>query len=362
MNSTLFIVLGIALVAFLLPAFVYSVLVKKNKPFNMENTLKESVFLPVFITLFLLSNALFFIFYDPKQFLSSVSYLMLVTPFVAIFMVYLSLYNKYTSKYFLLFLFLATVIGTLIMPDECFINISPLPVIYNRLILCAAWFVFSFIYRYANSGDSMLSTQSITIAGGIGILGMINAIPPLLGYLGFIFTCAFATLFPFTYFPSRLRISSQTASCFGFLLFIPCAWVAAENAASCIIIFSMYLLIDTAWAIVLRLTFLDKYADISQNTAYKQALEDGIPPSTAISFSYRGQLLLLFLGSFQAVASYQASLLLVSSLITLWFLYRFHNIYEQIGSFRDINHQVLEDLQDKIDDIKQLIGRDDSFK
>lgn len=361
MNSTFFIALLAAFTGFLAPAICYSFIVRRNNRFNEEASLQKSAFLPFAITAFFLSVGLFFILYTPQQFLTSFSLIELIVPFGAVILVYLStLYHK-TAKFFPLFLFIGALAGSFALPENAAAAVFPLNPLYNRIIICIIWFAFSYIYRYANSGDAMLSIQSATIAVGIGFLGFIDAIPMLLGVIGLTFAASFAALMSFTWHPSRLRIPTNTSCCFGFIICALCIWTATENAGSCVTIYALYLLVDFIWAAALRLSFVEKYASIANNTAYREAVAQGMSPAAAASFSLRGQILLLFLGSFQALADNQSSLLLISFLIIVWFLYKFRNISETVSSIRDINRQVIDDLQDRVNDIKQYINRDKDF-
>lgn len=165
----------------------------------------------------------------------------------------------------------------------------------------------------------------------------------------------------FTWHPSRLHVSAHAACCFGFILFAPCVWTAAENAGSCVMIYALYFLVDFVWAVTLRLTFVEKYAAIADNTAYCAAVAEGVPPASAVAFSFRAQILLLFLGTFQALADNHGSLLLISVFITVWLLYKLRNAGEGNANLRDINRQVIEDLQDRVNDIKQYINKDKNF-
>ena len=130
------------------------------------------------------------------------------------------------------------------MPDDAAAGITPLPAIYNRIILALAWWFFAYIYRYSNTGDGMTALQSLTIAVGIGILGFINAIPMFIGIAGLVFAMTSLALLVFTMPPARLHIDGNEASCIGFLLFGIMAWVAGENAGSCVLIYALFLLID----------------------------------------------------------------------------------------------------------------------
>lgn len=362
MNSTFFIVLIAAFIGYLVPAVCYSFIIRRSSRFNNGTSLQKSVFLPFIITTFIISAGLYFIFYTPQQFLTSFSLIEFSVPFAAVILIYLSTAYEKTAKFFPVFLVIGAAAGSFALPENAAAAVLPLNPLYNRIIICAAWIAFSYIYRYANSGDAMLSVQSITIAAGIGILGIIDAIPMLLGTIGLVFAASFAALTSFTWPPSRLRISSaQTSSCFGFIIFALCIWTATENAGSCVLIYALYLLADFIWAIGLRLTFVEKYAVTTDNTAYREAVAEGMRPATATAFSLRAQILLLFLGSFQALADHQSSLLLISTIITIWFLYKFRNISDANLGLRDINRQVIEDLQDRVNDIKQYINRDNDF-
>lgn len=361
MNSIFFIALLAAFAAFLIPALIYNRLASRSRRFNSGLNVQNMLFIPFAGILFVISSFLYFTLYNQQQFLTSLSYTELAVPFImAGIICLLSVYNK-TSRFFPLFLLAGTIAATFAVPSEAIAAATPLPAFYNRLIICLAWFVFSYAYRYANTGDAMLSIQSIIIAGGIGILGLIDAIPLLLGILGFVFTAGFVALLVFNWPPARLSISADTASCFGFLLFALCVWTAAENAGSCVAIYMLYFLLDLVWALLLRFSFIEKYSNFIENTAYRQAIAEGVSPQSAATFAFRAQILLIFLGCFQALADNQTSLLLVSSLITIWLLYRFRSISIPVDSFKDINKQVLDDLQDRVNDIKQYINKGSDF-
>ena len=55
------------------------------------------------------------------------------------------------------------------------------------------------------------------------------------------------------------------------------------------------------------------------------------------------------------------SLLLVSTMITLWLDYRFRNIPTPPQTLRDINAQVLEEIQDRVNEFKSYIKKDNDF-
>ena len=84
-------------------------------------------------------------------------------------------------------------------------------------------------------------------------------------------------------------------------------------------------------------------------------------PAQAASFTVRIQMLMLFFGCFQAYSPTPWSLLLVSTMITLWLDYPFRNIPTPPQTLRDINAQVLEELQDRVNEFKSYIKKDNDF-
>ncbi len=362
MNSTFLITLIAAFASFILPAIIYSFIVKKRGRFNTDNTKNTSLFLPLVVPLFAISTILYYTIYDNKDFLTVLTSVELIVPFIAAITIGIIGTIFKNNKFIIpLALLLGSFVSSFAIPDEATTFIADTNPLIVKAGIGLAWFVFSLIYKYVNTGDSMLSIQSITVAIGIAVLGLIGAIPSFLGILGIIFTAGFLALMSFTWYPARLKISDSEASCFGFLLFSLMVWTSTENAAGCILIFCLYFVIDILWAFLLKLSFMDKYSNIQQNTSYSKAIEQGMLPNLVANYVVRIQILLLFLGVFQALADNHFSLLLASSLITVWFMYRLQNISDGPQSFKDINRQVIEDLQARINDIKQFSNKDNDF-
>ena len=168
----------------------------------------------------------------------------------------------------------------------------------------------------------------------------------------------FLALLSFTWYPSRVKITSTTASAIGFIIFSIMAFAIIENAGACVVILSMFLLVDFLWALFLKLTFIDKYRNIIDNTCYQQALGEGMSPEQASSFAIRAQVLVLFFGCFQAYSPNQGSLIAVSFFIIVWFCYKFKNMPTSPQSLKDINTQVFEELQDRMNEIKEFVRKD----
>ena len=119
--------------------------------------------------------------------------------------------------------------------------------------------------------------------------------------------------------------------------------------------------VDFLWAFVLKLTFLPQFQNIVENSAFHQAIAKGATPSQAAFFILRAQLMTLILGCFQVYSPMPWSLMLVSFFIILWVDYRFRNMFVPVQTFRNINTQVLEELQDRINEFKDYIKKDDKF-
>lgn len=359
MNMTFFIVLGLAFLSFIIPAVSYG-FISKRGIFNRSG-FGNSAFLPPALTLFPLMLGSWFWFYNTDDFIGSGNIWQIIVPFVGAGAIAASGYYDTLKRWFWPFMIIAAVAAVAVMPTDALRIIPSLSPFVNRLLLAVAWLLFAYIYIYANSGDGVLAVQSVTISLGIGILGAVNAIPLLLGVFGWMFAAAFLALMTFSWHPSRIKISSHDAAAFGFLLFSLMAPAAGEGAASCCIIFSLFLLVDFCWALALKLTFLPRYYDLFANTGFQQAVNDGMDPAQAASFTIRIQMLMLFFGCFQAYSPTPWSLLLISVMITLWLVYRFRSIPVPDQSLRDINAQVLEELQERVNEFKSYVKKDNDL-
>ncbi len=353
-NGTFLINLFITFICFIVPAVIYNFAAERN-----NFLFKQTPFMPICLTVATASLLSYFFLYDERQFLTLMSAVELVAPFIVAMLIYFIIQNEKFHKLTYLIVAGGALVCAFAVPQEITVAISPLPPICNQLLIAATWTAFCWLFTYSNTCEAMSALQAFTICIGVAVLGFINAIPQFLGILSAYFAAAYFALLIFNWYPARIQLSKNDIICLGFLLFAPISWTIYENAASCVIIFSMYLLADFAYAVMLLLTFAPQYRNLLNNTSCRQALQKGLSPSMAASFSCRIQLLLIFFGVFQTLSVHQYSLLTVSTIITVWFLYRFHNLDQQQQSIAEINRKVLEDLQDRVNDIKQYIHGDD---
>ena len=356
MNSTFLIILALAFCCYILPAIAYNMIYSRNYSIIR---LVSPAFIPMCLSIMLISLVTYFLFYDDTQFLTSMSFPELIMPFVLSLLIYVvgTRIPQLTS----IALILSTIICAYSIPDNAVSAVAPFPVLYNRLLIAAAWTFFCYIFKYSNTEDTMSVSQAITICGGIAVLGLTNAIPPFIGMIGLFFVTGLLALLTFNWYPARIKLKEIDVLCLGFIVFALMVWATTENALSCVIIYSLYLFIDFTIALLLLCTFAPGFRSVLQNTSCRQALLNGISPSVAIYFSYRIQILLLFLGAFQALAPHKFSLILVSSLITLWLLYRLRTLQPEIITQNNIKRNILEDMQSRIDDLKQHIEEEDKL-
>ncbi|MBP5399305.1 MAG: hypothetical protein J6Y53_02675 [Alphaproteobacteria bacterium] len=358
MSTNFIISLVSGFLSFIIPPLLYKFSPQSSAPFN--NQPKNRLFLPILISIFIICGVNYFICFDNKDFLTSFTLIEFSTPFALTgLLFFISQLNK-TSKYFTFCLALASIAASFSIPADSIAAILPLPAYLNQLLIIVAWFLFSYIYRYANNGSATLGIQSAAIAFGIAILGMVNAIPFFLALIALIFGTAFTALAGIMWPPAKNNISDNVASCAGFIIFALIAWAATENAISCAITFSMLFIIDFIWAAILRLTFIEQYSNIKNNTAYQEALSAGFSAQLATSFLCRAQIIIVLLGVFQAYSNQPHSLLLFSVFITIWLLYKLRNLSLETKSLKDINKEVIADIQDRINDVKQYIDKDDN--
>lgn len=361
MNNHFAIILVSALLAFLIPAFFF-IRAARQSVFNRGNRIWTSAFAPAAVTLLPLMTIAYLLFYNPGDFIYSLNLWQVVLPLVFAFAVFAA---DFLPKYRKIATAGIVIIGALVcafaLPKAAAADIFPLLPWLNRLALAAIWVLFCYAYRYADSGDAMLALQSFTISGGIGILAALGALPFIIGLFGWMYAAVFGILLSFTWFPARISVSAGSARAFGFALFGLISMAAGENCLPCIAIFAMFSAVDIAWALLYRLTFREEYRNILSNTAFQQSLQEGMTPRQAANFAVRIQLVLLILGCMQIYAPNQLSLIILAALLAVWFSYKFRSLATGNQSIRDINREVLEDLQDRVNEFKQYINKDDEL-
>ena len=359
MNLTFFIVLGLAFLCFIIPAATFATISKRGV-FGGRGFFASAFFMPA-ATLLATTVAAWFLFYDPGNFIGSFGLPQIVVPFAGAFLICFAGRMEKPARWRPLIVPLAAVAAVMVIPADSILVFPSLSPFVNRLIIALCWGCFALLYRYTNSGDGVLCVQALGLSAGIGILGTISALPLLLGIYGWLFMAALLALTAFSWHPSRIKISAGDAAAWGFLLFFLVAPAAGEGAVSCCLILSMFLLVDFIWALALKLTFLPRYDNLVANSGCQKAIEIGMEPEQAASFLVRIEMLMLLFGCFQAYSPTPWSLLLVSLFIALWLDYRLRTTPGQRETLKDINARVLEELQDRVDEFKSYIKKDDNL-
>lgn len=361
MNTHFLITLAAVLLSFTVPALFFTRFAGGQMVFNRSASIFRSAFLPIAITVLPLMLLAYALFYDPKDFIYSLNVWEIVLPIAFGIVIFATDYVPRAKSAAGWIILAGSAVCALTLPQDAVAAMLPFNPWLTRGIIAVAWFLFSYGYRYVNSGDAMIAVQSTTISSGIGILAALGALPFLIGLFGWIYTGAFAILLSFTWYPARIGISKDSASAFGFILFGTAVLAMGENCLPCILIFSMFMIVDTLWAIAYRFTFLEQYRDILANTAFQQALHEGLTPRRAASFSIRIQFVLVIFGCLQVYSPNQMSLVVLSAILAIWLSYKFRILSAPPQSLKDINRQVLEDLQDRVNDFKEYIKKDDDF-
>ncbi len=359
MNMTFFIVLS--LVCFTLAASTVSFALIARKGIFNQSDIKNSVFIPSLLILFVTTLAAWFFFYDQDDFIGYFPLTQLLVPFACSALICIIGYYYPNNRWLWLVVVISACLSVLAVPEDNFLFTSALPPLLIRIFLAAGWVLFAFLCRYANNGSAALAGQTIFVALGISILAFMQALPFFIGVYAWLFTIVLFIMLFFSWYPSKIRISSIDAMSLGFLLFSLIVPAITEGAISCCMIFIMFMAVDFLWAFVLKLTFLPQFQNIVENSAFHQAIAKGATPSQAAFFILRAQLMTLILGCFQVYSPMPWSLMLVSFFIILWVDYRFRNMFVPVQTFRNINTQVLEELQDRINEFKDYIKKDDKF-
>lgn len=358
--SFIFIIFSM-LICFVIPAIWYKKVADNNGVFNRGKALKSSIFLPIFIPVSICLIFAYLAFYNPADFVNSLSLWQIVATFGGALAVYIFGYMQQLKKFFPLIILFFALLCTVLADDKSVDIFPSLPIWLNRGLLALLWTVFSLAYRYTNSGNAMLAIQSGFISLGIGLLGLMGAIPFLASAGGWISFAAFLALLVFSWYPSKIVIGATTASSLGFLLFGIASMVIFENAFSCIVVFSMFFFVDVAWSWMYKLSFIDKFSSVYANTAFSQTVSEGMHPAQAALFSVRIQAIMLFLGCFQVFSPVKGSLIIFSFIICIWLSYKYRTLSLASNSLKAINSQLIEELQQQVDEVKKYVGRDSPY-
>ena len=132
---------------------------------------------------------------------------------------------------------------------------------------------------------------------------------------------------------------------------------AAEGSGASAYILCLYLIIETAWAVLKKLTFLKAFADIKTNPVYYQSNISGLHPVLIANHINRNNIVLILFACFQVFAPNSYSLPLLCTIIVLWNVYRLYYWQNQPKNLSEINREFVDEFKTGLNNVKKNLQR-----
>ncbi len=214
-----------------------------------------------------------------------------------------------------------------------------------QLLMALLWTFFALSLRLMNGLPALAASQVSSAGFGLLLLYFLGATPFAVGFTGGCLAAAAAGFLLYNWYPSTIELPDNDADLLGFFLGGLLIWCCAEGAAAPAVIFILLTLCEAVFALIQKLTFLPRYAETKENTAYAKAAALRLSPAAIASFVLKINVLLILFGCFAIYAPNQTSLLLICTVITMWQLYRLMNWNTLSAGFRDTNQNVIKELK-----------------
>lgn len=229
---------------------------------------------------------------------------------------------------------------------------------FAKIIMIAALFIFTISYKLLNRIDGILPLQSSFIGLSVFIFSLFGAAPIMLGLFGIIISAVNLTTFLFNRYPSQIQLNTATI----YSMSIVIGWLIirtqTEASFSSVMVILAFFLIELVTSILKRLTFMNKYRNILNNSIIYQANISGLSPSIIILSVFKIFLLALILSFMQIYADNNYSIPILSFLVTAWLLSRIANWDTPIKGFKETSKEVFSDLKENIQEAKKIIGKE----
>lgn len=335
--------------------FAFSLIGKKGRPtFNAP-------FVAVSALLCFAVLASVFLFWEPSDFISSVTPAAFAAP--AVLLLFLAMLSLVFPQPQLQFILLALSCGGIVFGFDVFIRFSSqLPPLPNKILTAVLWLAICYFPRVINLNTGIVCIQTLTIALGALLLYFINALPLAVGMLAAYTAACFIGLLVAARNNPNLRISDLMCNLLGFLLGWLTVYASAEGAGSCFAVFAIYPLIEVIFALAQKLTFLPQFAIAKNNTLYLRMIDADMTPSVLNRYLLRISAICILFGSFQAFAPNDYSIPVFCLLVVLWQLYRIYNWRELPSGLKETNKKFISDVKNNLQEISQILKDRDKSK
>lgn len=358
MSFTLISISAVFCCCFILCYLWLSAISRNLSSFILTPSVMKDSFTPVFLTFFAGCLGLSFLVNYDYDFIHGFSRLDLLTAFVCTAVIYAVSLDRRLAHFMPAFIFAAAAACSFFLPNGFMLFDGHLPLILDRMSVILLWTVFSWCYFYFNGVDGVISSVSFAIPGGLLFLSLFGAVPALIGGFGAVYAAVILAFFSYNRYPAQLLLTRGGCTALGFML----GWLAfkgaAEGVGSCILIFCIYIFVEMIFASAQKLSFQPKHQDLVANTNYYRINLSGLSPDIIADSLLKLQLLLWILGCFQAFAPNNYSLLILSLLLTAWFINKLYNWETGHQTLKDINQEVIRDIKDNVSQLTQKIDKD----
>lgn len=290
--------------------------------------------------------------WDEYDFISDISIWTFLAPLIGLAIIFATCFiNKaYVIEYAVL---AASAIG--VFGGNLAIQFIPdAPLFINQCCSILMWFVFSIGIRVVASLYPALQVQGVTISLGFVLLYVFGASPFMMGVVSAALLAAMCVAY--------MNYTNQTmgvdvAPIIGYVF----GWFALvfyqEMLLSCFVVLTMFCLVEIFVSIARRLTFLNKYRDISLNSLCVQIYESGLPPVIIIkSLWMLGGVLAVF-GIFQANGVNNYSIPAFVLIVILWQFYKMLNWRNEGKTWKETKNEVVSEIKETINNVVKEVKK-----
>lgn len=356
MNTAFILTCAVIIICFFMSYIWYAIINKTSSP-DEPIRITKNTFIP-YISTAAIGTAVIYIFL-PLQYdqIYDITPLNISLIFCGSLLTYLGFHHsKLAGRGFLI---IATLIGTLLLPQNFMLFNGLFPLVLDRILIFMLWYTFAFCYQYLNGLDGLVATQTAFPLIGTIILSFIGAIPFLLGGIGGILLSCTISFAIYNWYPSQLKLHNNDCHALGFLLAGFYMLCTQEGSATPILIFSTYYVLDIGLALIKKLSLRPQYQNIQANTTTYQTNISGLAPSLICENISKLNGILLIFGCFQAYSPNNYSLFAFGVVLSLWFLHHLQNWQTPEQSFSEINKEILSDIKSNMKKIKKASNKDE---
>ena len=353
MEFTYITTLGAFLVCFLVTLISLRAIVLSPLTLDLKSRWYQDAFLPILLVSFIAFALLFYFTETAYDQIFPLTWTDLALSFSSAIAIYIVSLFKKSTRFTLPVLVGTILLCTAILPNDFTLFQNHLPFWGDRFCIVLFWILFAWCFRFMNGIDGIATLQASSFTCGLLILTFLGGLPLLYGNFAAALLGSLTSLLIYNWYPAKILLKDSACISLGFLLGWLTILTAREGTASCSLIYATYYILEIIWAIGSKL--VANNGSLTANTLYYRVNISGLSPAEVGQNITKLLTVLLVLGSFQVYAPNNYSLPLAAALVTLWFMNKLNNWQEPQQSLKDINHEVIQDIKDNVENIKKII-------